>query len=312
MEHPPPLPPTPSGLPAPTPPQGGSHWKQDGIDYRKSLAMTPPGESLEKSTPQASRRNSTRAGIQSFKTIKNHSPFEGNIQLAEDDEQEWFKAIKNHSPLEGESAKQGRSPPASRWGDPSTPCPQPPLHPAAAPARTPTAASDTAGAADTPTTSKTAPGAFSVSPRPARTTPHRCRRRRTAWRHRLPLKGGVIGGESCSRKLCLRHYTNRNGSEPQKITPPLRGSRRNKGEARRRAGGGTPPPHALNRPSTPPQPLPERRRPFLARPVLLASRPRRERRRGPSAPRQNRHRAPPTAAAGAWRLDGNDSPSRGE
>ena len=68
------------------------------MDYRKSLAMTPPGESLEKSTPRASRRNSTRAGFQSFKTIKNHSPFEGNIQLAEDDEQEWFKATKNHSP----------------------------------------------------------------------------------------------------------------------------------------------------------------------------------------------------------------------
>ena len=155
-------------------------------------------------------------------------------------------------------------------------------------------------------------GAFSPSPRPTRTTPHRCRRRRTACRHRLPLKGGVIGGESCSRKLCLRHYTNRNGSKPQKITPPLRGSRRNKGEARRRAGGGLAPPHALNRRSTPPQPLPERRRPLLARPVLLASRPRRERRRGPSAPRRGRHGLPPTAAAGAWRLGGNDSPSRGE
>ena len=105
--------------------------------------------------------------------------------------QEWFQAIKNHSPLEGESAKQGRSPPASRWGDPSTP-------------------------------------------------------------------------------------------------------------------------HALNRPATPPQPLPERRRPPLARPVLLASRPRQERRREPSTPRQSRHKPPPTAAAGAGRLAGTDSPSRGE
>ena len=181
---------------------------------------------------------------------------------------------------------------------------------------------------------KNGAGTFSPSPKPTRTTPHRCRRRLAACRHRLPLKGGVIGGqggrergnnrhrlplkggviggESCSRKLCLRHYTNRNGSKPQKITPPLRGSRRNKGEARRRAGGGTAPPHALNRSSTPPQPLPERRRPLLARPVLLASRPRRERRRGPSAPRRGRHGLPPTAAAGAWRLGGNDSPSRGE
>ena len=147
--HPPPLPPAPSGLAAPTPPQGGSDWR---IKLFQKVIFTPL----------------PRTGI--------------------------FRAIKNHSPLEGESAKQGRSPPASRWGDPSTPCPQPPLHPPAAPAQTPKAASDTAGAASIPTSSKTAPGAFNPSPKPARTTPHRCRRRLAAWRHRLPLKGGVIGG----------------------------------------------------------------------------------------------------------------------
>ena len=197
MDYPPPLLPAPSGLAATTPPQGGSHWRQDGNDYRKSLAMTPSGKSLEKSTPRASRRNSTRAGFQSFKTIKNHSPFEGNIQLAEDDEQGWFKAIKITPPLRGSRRNKGEArrragggtAPPHALNRRSTP-PQPP-------ARTPKAASGTAGAAGVPDlVANGVWGLQRLAEAGTRTTPHRCRRRRAAWRNDSPSRGGVIGGRT--------------------------------------------------------------------------------------------------------------------
>ena len=38
------------------------------------------------------------------------------LHLAEESGKKPFAGLKNHSPLEGESARQGRSPPSSRWG----------------------------------------------------------------------------------------------------------------------------------------------------------------------------------------------------
>ena len=57
---------------------------------------------------------------------------------------------------------------------------------------------------------------------PTRSTPHRCRRRLAAWRHRLPLKGGVIGTRHSKRHTSFPPLHHHSRSPPPVIpaSPP--------------------------------------------------------------------------------------------
>ena len=123
------------------------------------------------------------------------------------------RSKQNHSPLEGESARQGRSPPGSRWGGPPRRRPRPHAKGRLSPT----------GAAGIPTTSRTKQESLNAVPMPTRSTPHRCRRRRAAWRHRLPLKGGVIGTRHSKRHTSFPplHYHSRSSSPCHSRTHPL-------------------------------------------------------------------------------------------